>query len=70
MTSNIILAKINNLKTKFCQKLYDGIENVDNLRQVEKALVEKDEPDNYYQAEAIRQAIKWWDELTENKPQQ
>jgi hypothetical protein len=63
MTSNYILAKIDNVKQKMCQKLIDGEESIDTLKQVEKALIQKDEPDNYYQAEAIRQSIAWYEEL-------
>ena len=65
MTDRYILAKIDNVKTKLCQKLFDGEMNVDELREAEKRLTSKNEPENYYQAEAIKQAIEWWDNLDE-----
>lgn len=65
MTSNYIKAKIDNLKTHYCQQLFDGEIHIESVKQIERVLVEKDEPDNYYQAEAIKQAIEWWEKLDE-----
>lgn len=67
-TDNFTLVMIDNLKTKYCQKFFDGEISVNGLKQIEDALIEKDEPDNYYQAEAIKQAIQWCEELENEIP--
>ncbi len=63
MTSNYIKAKIALVKKALCQKLADGELTVEELTVVEKEFASKGETDNYYQAEAIKQAIEWWDSI-------
>ena len=55
--------KIKSVKQELCQKLFDGDTTIEELKQVEKQIIVENETENYYQAEAIKQAIDWYNQL-------
>lgn len=65
LTQVEIERKIKAVKNIYAQKLFNQKISVEILEDVKKELVSKDEPENYYQAEAIRQAIEWYNEVIE-----
>lgn len=57
--------KIEAVKQAMCKKLASGETTVATLLEVQKELCKANEPENYYQAEAIKQAIDWYNSLEE-----
>jgi len=60
MKSNYIKAKIEFVKIQLILKLNSGCININVLNSVLDYAVEQDDTDSYYQAEAIKQAIQFY----------
>ena len=63
ITEQDIQRKIKTVKQALCQKLFGGETTPEILRGTMETLASEDQPENYYQAEAVKQALQWWEEL-------
>ncbi|AUC13817.1 hypothetical protein BTO06_01030 [Tenacibaculum sp. SZ-18] len=55
--------KIKVVKERLCQKLIDGETTIEILESAKKELISENESENFYQVEAIQQAIEWYNKL-------
>ena len=55
--------KIKVVKERLCQKLIDEETTIEILESAKKELISENESENFYQAEAIQQAIEWYNKL-------